>query len=69
MAGPSSISSALLHNQEVANLKILFAQGFDIRTADHDLLNKLVIYKFNQYRACNAEDYMYMYFYNTVSTR
>ncbi len=54
---PSTFSHALPHIHEAANLRILFAQGFDVQTADHDLLNKLVIYRFNQYRALNAEDY------------
>ena len=61
MIGPLYISSAFFnaffYNQEVANLRILFAQGFNIQTADHDLLNKLVIDRFNQYKALNTKDY------------
>ena len=57
MAGLLSISSALSHDPETAYLKILFAQGFNIQTADHDLLNKFVIHRFNQYAALDAEDY------------
>ncbi len=54
---PSALSNALPHNQEATNLRILFVQGSDVQTADHDLLNMLVIHRFNQYRALNAEHY------------
>lgn len=66
MAGPSSISSTplpdLLYIPEVNNQKILFYPRFDIQTADYDLLNKYVIYKFNQYIAINIEDYSFWNF-------
>ena len=46
MAGPSSIASAhshvLSHNNEAADLKAFFAHGFDIQTADADLLDKWI---------------------------
>ena len=61
MAGPSSISSALSNarsqDQEAADLKILFGPSFNIQIADLDLLNKYVIYKFNQYATVNTKDY------------
>ena len=57
MAGPSSISSALSNDAKVINPKILFGHSFDIQKADNDLLNKYVIYKFNQYAEMNVEDY------------
>ena len=57
MPGPSSISSAFSHDPEVVNLKILFANGMDIKTADYDILNKYVIHKFNQYAAANAKNF------------
>ena len=61
MAGPSSISSAPSHvpshDYEAADLKILFAQGFDFQTTDHDMINKYAIHKFNLYAAANDEDY------------
>lgn len=47
MVSSSSISSTLLHNPTIANLKTLFTQRFKIQTADYDLLNKYVIHKFN----------------------
>ena len=61
MAGPSSISSAHSHgpsqDYEAANLKRFFAQGFDIQTADHDMLNKWVIHSLNEYATLNTEDF------------
>ncbi len=57
MAGPSSISSVHSHDPEIVDLEILFANGMDIQTADHDNLNKYTIHRFNQYAAANAEDY------------
>ncbi len=61
MAGPSSISSAvshaLSHDPETADLKVLFANGIDLQTADRDLLNKYTIHRFNEYAAANHEDY------------
>ena len=57
MPGPSSISSALLHKPEAVDLKIFFANSMDIQTADHDILNKYIIHRFNQYAAANTEDY------------
>lgn len=59
MAGPSSVSSVLsdLHDPETTDLKALFAQGLTVETADHDLINKFVIQRFNQHRALNAEDW------------
>ena len=57
MSRPPSILSASLHNLEVNNLNILFSPNFDIQTADFDLFNKYVIYKFNQYVVGNIKDY------------
>lgn len=54
---PNAFSHTLFHNYEVINLRILFAQAFDIQTTDYDLLNKFVIHRFNQYNAVNTEDY------------
>lgn len=57
MTGFSSIRSALLHNLEVYNFKILFGPSLNIQEVDYDLLNKYVVYKVNQYQAINIEDY------------
>ncbi len=61
MAGPSSISSAHSHvpshDNEAADLKALFAHGFDIQTVDPDLLDKWVTHRFNICAATNVEDY------------
>ena len=57
MAGSSSVSSNLLHDPKTTNPEVLFAQGFNIKTADHDLINKFVIHRFNQYKALNAKDW------------
>ena len=51
------ILSILLHNLEINNLTIFFGPNFDVQIADFDLLNKYVIYKFNQYTVGNIEDY------------
>lgn len=61
MAGPSSISSAQPHvpsyQSKAADLKAFFAHGFDIETADPDLLDKWVSYRFTICAATNVEDY------------
>ena len=57
MPGPSSILSALLHNPKAVDLKVLFANGLNIETFDHDILNKYAIHRFNQYADANAEEY------------
>ena len=59
MAGVSSVSSVLSKSRDPKNidLKTLFVQGFNIETADHDLINKFVIHRFNQYAALNAKNY------------
>ena len=57
MPGPSYISSALSHDPEAVDLKVLFANGLNIETSDHDILNKYAIHRFNQYAAAIAEDY------------
>ena len=41
------ILSAPLYNLEVNNLNIFFGLNFDVQTANFDLFNKYVIYKFN----------------------
>ena len=57
MPGPLSISSILSHEPEAINLKIFFANGIDIWTTDHDILNKYVVHEFNQYTDANTKDY------------
>ncbi len=58
MAGPLSTSSIHLHDQEVVNLKTLFAQGFNFQTTHRDMINQYTIYKFNhEYVEINVEDY------------
>ena len=57
MAGPSSIRSAFSHDPEVHDFKILFGPSFNVQEANYNLLNKYVVYKVNQYRAMNIEDY------------
>lgn len=57
MSDFSSTLNPLLHDYNATNLEILFAQGFNIQTAEYDLLNKFVIHMFNQYRALNAKDW------------
>lgn len=57
MVGPLSVLSNLLHNPKTTNLEILFAKGFNIQIADHNLIKKFVIQKLNQYAALNAKDY------------
>lgn len=57
IASPLSVSSNLLHNPKTTNLEVFFAQRFNIQIADHDLINKFVIQKLNQYTALNANDY------------
>ncbi|MCJ1344272.1 hypothetical protein MMC31_002475 [Peltigera leucophlebia] len=59
MASPSSIRSAFSHDPEVHDFKILFGPSFNVQEADYDLLNKYVVYKVNQYRAMNIEDYSF----------
>ena len=51
-----SISSILLDNFKIVDLKTLFAQGLNLQIANHNLLNKFVLHRFNQYRALNAKD-------------
>lgn len=46
-----------MYDSEVQDLKILFGLRFNVQKADNDLLNKYVVYKVNQYRAMNIEDY------------
>lgn len=55
MTDPSSIISIFLHDLKVNNYNILFKSSFDIQETDKDLLNKYIIYKFNQYTAMNIE--------------
>ena len=58
MADLSNTSSVHLYNQEVVNLKTLFAQRFDFQTTNRDIINQYRIYKFNhEYAEMNAEDY------------
>ncbi len=58
MAGPSSTSSIHSHDQEIVNLKTLFAQGFDFQRTDRDMINQYTTYKFNhEYAKMNVEDY------------
>ena len=57
MAGPSSTRSAFSHDPEVHDFNALFEPSFNVREADYNLLNKYVVYKVNQYRAMNIEDY------------
>lgn len=61
IASSFSISSAhshvSSHNNKAANLKTLFAYGFDIQTAKPDLFNELVTLQFNIYVAINIVDY------------
>ena len=61
IAGPSNISIAHFHipshDNEAANLKAFFAHGFDIQTADPNLLDKWVTYRFNICAATKVEDY------------
>lgn len=65
MTGALSISSIFIksHNSKITNLKTLFAQGFNIKTVDYNLINKFVIYRLNQYPALNAKDY---YLWNCI---
>lgn len=46
MTSLSSVLSNFLDNSKTTNLKVLFAQGFNIKIADHDLINKFIISKF-----------------------
>ena len=56
MSGPLSILNVLSHNPKVVNLKILFANNMDIQIVDHNIFNKYIIYKLNQYAAANVKD-------------
>ena len=56
MPGPSNISNVLSHDSK-ANLKIFFDNNIEIEITNHDILNKYIIQKFNQYAAVNAKDY------------
>lgn len=56
MASLLNVSNVLLHNLKTTNLEILFAQEFNIDKANHNLINKFVIHRFNQYKALNAKD-------------
>ncbi len=49
MTGASSVSNILFesHDPETTDLKTLFVQVFKIEIADHDLINKFVIHRFN----------------------
>lgn len=59
MTDPSSISSVLSkpHKLKTTNFHTFFALGFNIVTADHGLINKFVIHRWNQYTALNAKGY------------
>lgn len=57
MTGSSSVSYTQLHNHDIANLKTLFAKGFDLQTTKFDIINKYTIYKFNLYADNNNKDY------------
>lgn len=57
MADFSYILNILLHNANTANLKFFFIQRFNIKIIDYNLINKFVLYKFNQYATLNTEDY------------
>lgn len=59
MLGLSNIFSVFLYDTKTANLKILFAQRFKVQRNNHHLLNKFIIYKFNQYIALNVENYSF----------
>ncbi len=59
MAGPSRIKSALSYDPEVHDFKVLFGPSFNVQEADYDLLNKYVVYKANEYRVMNIEDYSF----------
>lgn len=52
-----SIRSIFLHDSKVYNFKIFFGPNFDIQEAYYNLLNKYVIYKFNQYKVMNIKNY------------
>lgn len=56
MISPLSIKSIFLPNPEVNDHNIFFEYSFDIQETDKKLLNKYVIYKFNQYAAIKIED-------------
>lgn len=59
MTGLLSVLSIIskLHDSETVNLKALFAQRFNVEITDHDLINKFVLHRFNQYVALNTKDY------------
>lgn len=42
-----------------ANLKIFFDNNIDIKTTDHNIFNKYVIYKFNQYLTINTKNFRF----------
>lgn len=55
-----TILHIFLYDQKVYDLKIFFCLCFDIQTIlYYDLLNKYVIYKFNQYTIKNIKDYSF----------
>ena len=61
MAGLLSILNAQSHvpshDNDTSNLKVFFVHGFDIKTADPDILDKWVTYEFNICAAINVEEY------------
>lgn len=59
MLGFLNILSTFLHNFKPNNLKILFDNNIDIETTDHNIFNKYIIHKFNQYIAINAKNYSF----------
>ena len=54
---PLSTLSPLLLDHDAANLRSLFAQGFDFPMTNHDIINKYAIHKINQYTTADTKDF------------
>lgn len=57
MSGFSSIFNFFLLNHDITNPRFFFAQKFDFKMTNYDMINKYIVHKINQYTAANIKDF------------